>query len=102
VRLALALWWRDSTAEALGAGAGGKTVPILEAPSINQIDHQQLRPGDLAVTRTGTHILAYLGEQTWIQADPGEGRVLTLVAPEKDNLWFRAPVRVMRWAVLTR
>ncbi len=102
VRHALALWWQDSTAKALGVGTGGKTVPVLEAPSINQIDHRQLQPGDLAVTTTGTHILAYLGEQTWIQADPGESRVVTLVVPEKDNIWFRAPVRVMRWAVLTR
>ncbi len=102
VRLALAIWWQDSTAAALGAGAGAKTVPVLDAPSINQIDHQRLQPGDLAVTTNDAHILAYLGEQTWIQADPGEGRVVALAVPGKDNIWFRAPVRVMRWAVLTR
>ena len=36
---------------------------------------QNLRPGDLAVTTTGSHVLAYLADQRWIEADPDVARV---------------------------
>jgi cell wall-associated NlpC family hydrolase len=38
-------------------------------------DAQDLRPGDLAVTTSGSHVLAYLGQNQWIEADPDIMRV---------------------------
>ncbi len=48
----------------------------------------------LPSTTNGVHVLAYLGNGKWIQADPGIGAVATLVGRTDDNGWFRAPVTV--------
>ncbi len=99
VRSALALWWNDTTAKALGEGRDDLTVPLFEVPSINETESSHLQPGDLAVTRSGIHILAYLGEGQWIEADPQELQVLTCSVPSKVN-WFQIPMRVVRWKIL--
>lgn len=102
VRRALSLWWHDTTASALGQQHAGLTVHLLDTPGINQLDHTKLLPGDLAVTRSGVHIMAYLGDNNWIEADPGVGRVITVSAPANDNEWFRAPMNIVRWSVLSQ
>ena len=75
---------------------------MLDAPSINELDHTKVLPGDLAVTSNGVHIMAYLGEQEWIEADPGVGRVIVARVPVAENYWFETRMRVMRWSVLAR
>jgi NlpC/P60 family len=100
VRRSISLWWHDTTASALGQEEGGLTVHLLDAPSINSLDHAQILPGDLAVTRSGVHIMAYLGEETWIEADPEAGRVIRVAAPSRDNGWFQTPMRIVRWRIL--
>lgn len=30
--------------------------------------------GDLAVTESGSHVVAYFGDQTWVKADPTLGK----------------------------
>jgi hypothetical protein len=100
VRHAIRLWWRDCTASALGEQHRGLTVPVLVTPSINALDHSTILPGDLAVTKSGIHILAYLGDQQWIEADPMVGRVITVTAPSADNSWFDGPMNIVRWSVL--
>jgi hypothetical protein len=102
VRRALSLWWHDTTASALGEEHRGLTTHRFDAESINRIDHRQLLPGDLAVTQDGLHILAYLGENRWIEADPTVNRVITLVVPVRDNGWFNTPVKVVRWSMLAQ
>jgi hypothetical protein len=99
-RRAVSLWWRDCTAKTLGEGFDGAALPLLETPSLNELDHTRLLPGDFAVTQNGSHILAYLGDQTWIEADPLAKKVITVVAPAKDNAWFRGPMKVLRWKLL--
>lgn len=99
LRRAFALWWNDTSAHVLGEGRG-PTFFRFETASLNEIDHSQLLPGDLAVTRNGAHILAYLGAQHWIQADPNAGRVVTVTAPSASDPWFRGPMRIVRWRVL--
>lgn len=64
--------------------------------------YEDLVPGDLAVTTSGVHILAYAGEGKWIQADPGIGAVATLDGRTADNVWFRTPVTTHRWQLLTQ
>jgi NlpC/P60 family len=102
VRRALSLWWKDCSASALGQTYDGLTIRQFDTPSVNQLDHSKVLPGDLAVTRDGTHIMAYLGEQTWIEADPGEMRVITVTAPARDNVWFDMPMNVVRWRLLSQ
>jgi hypothetical protein len=99
VRSALSLWWFDSSALALRDGYRGTTTLLLEAPSINTVPTERLLPGDFAVTSDGIHVLAYLGANHWIEADPELGRVLTVDVPT-SNEWFGVPVHVLRWRQL--
>lgn len=106
VRDSIKLWWNDTTARVLGE-ATGPTVAVselpagkVEMPSINLLDHAKLQPGDLAVTTSGIHVLAYLGDQMWIEADPGVGRVVIAKAPSRDNPWLSTPVSIVRWTLL--
>lgn len=48
-----------------------------------------LLAGDLADTVEGQHILAYIGRDRWIEADPGYHKVTIETVPDSDNPWFR-------------
>jgi hypothetical protein len=100
VRRALSLWWQDCTANALGETDGVRTLHVLDAPSLNHLDHALILSGDLAVTRNGIHIMAYLGDNLWIEADPLIGRVITIKAPAEANAWFNSPMKIVRWSLL--
>ncbi len=100
IRRALALWWSDCRASALGQCRDGLTTAVSEAPSVNRLDHSVVVPGDLAVTANGVHVMAYLGDHVWIEADPGVGRVVAVSVPASDNPWFRVPIKVVRWSIL--
>lgn len=100
IRRAIGLWWHDCTASALGEEHHGLTRRVLDTSSLNALDYSKVRPGDLAVTKSGIHILAYLGDHQWIEADPGAGRVITVTAPSPDNPWFRGPMNIVRWSIL--
>ena len=67
---------------------------------LSRQDHAGILPGDLAVTAGGGHIMAYLGSNVWIEADPGVGRVITVSVPCETNAWFCEPMRIMRWSLL--
>lgn len=97
LRQALVLWWNDTTASSLGAGEG--TLPVQQVPSLNASDAAPLLPGDLAVTLGGAHILAYLGDHQWIEADPQASQVLTVTTPSKE-FWFNMPMKIVRWKTL--
>jgi hypothetical protein len=75
VRAAFKLWWYDSNAIQLGKGLNGLTLPIGDGGPTPMRAASNVRPGDLAVTTSGSHVLAYLGEHRWIEADPDVGRV---------------------------
>lgn len=65
-----------------------------------EADHSLLKPGDLAVTDDGVHVMAYLGDRAWIEADPHAHQVIEVILPS-DNPWFRMPVVFVRWQCLT-
>jgi hypothetical protein len=98
IRYAIWLWWHDCSARDFGEGHGF-TTHLSSTPSINALDHSKILPGDLAVTSTGVHNMAYLGDNLWIEADPDIGRVVTVSVPT-DNLWFHGPMNIVRWNVL--
>jgi NlpC/P60 family protein len=94
------VWWHDCSAKELGEGYGGRTRALFKADAINNITDPQLQPGDIAVTEGGAHVLAYLGDRTWIEADPGPMKVVQVRAGDSDNEWLRVPVTVLRWSAL--
>ncbi len=96
IRDALWLWWNDCSARDLCNGAGGMTHECFRADSMLSADYTRLRPGDLAVTADGVHVLAYLGNRTWIEADPALNKVVEIVLPT-DNPWFKIPIVFVRW-----
>lgn len=99
-RTALWLWWHDGSAATMGDGYAGRTRPIATAPALNQLDHATIRPGDLAVTKSGLHVLAYLGNRQWISADPVKQRVIVNDAADASNGYLQVPVKIVRWTLL--
>ena len=100
LRTAASLWWHDCSASDLGDAEHNLTIPVFETPSLNTLDHSRLAQGDLAVTKGGEHVMAYIGENCWIEADPLAHRVICVTAPSKTNSWFHGPMRVVRWRIL--
>ncbi len=100
VREGIWLYWHRTTAKVLGEGDHGNTYTVTTCQSLNALDYTLLIPGDLAVTSSGTHVLAYLGNQSWIAADPGAGKVTTFVIPERTNVYFFTPMQIVRWRIL--
>lgn len=93
-------WWFDTSAKALGENYRGFTRPLGVAGELRELDLAPLSPGDLAVTAGGLHVMVYLGDGKWIQADPRPSRV-TIGQPEVDpNPWFSMKVTMHRWTVL--
>ena len=96
VRNGLWLWWHDCSAKALRDGYRGFTSLLFSAGSINAIDCGLLEMGDLAVTADGIHTMVYVGDRTWMEADPDLRKVVKVTVPT-ENPWFKAPVVLVRW-----
>jgi hypothetical protein len=94
------VWFFDCSAREMSRGYGGKIVSVHSQGKINTFDTGTLSPGDLAVTITGVHCLAYVGAADWISADPGLGKVVIKRAPDPAFSWYDAPVAVFRWKQL--
>lgn len=99
VRAALSLWWHDCSARELGALSGDRTMAVQDVPALDTLDHALIQPGDLAVTDNGVHCLAYLGDRQWIEADPGNLRVVIVPLPS-DNPYLHGRMKIVRWRVL--
>jgi len=100
IRKSIALWWHDVSAREMGAGARGEARMIAEEKSIAILNDKDLKPGDFAITTGGVHALAYLGDHIWIEADPGEMKVIQVNARTTKNGWFHHPISAMRWRLL--
>jgi hypothetical protein len=100
IRVGLYMWWYDCSAKSLGREYRELTRLLFERPSINAIDKSEIREGDIAVTSSGVHVLAYLGECRWIEADPTVKKVIVVSVPNESNEWFKIPVKIMRWKQL--
>lgn len=97
VRRAIWLWWNDASANHMKNGYDGKTELLFRGSSINELDHSRIKAGDFAVTGDGSHCLAYIGDNKWIQACPGAGKVIILPSPDNEMGWYMTKVHVMRW-----
>ena len=99
LRQAASLWWTDASAAELGRGFGVRARLIGEYTDARQID-ERVQPGDFAITADGKHAMVYTSDQTWTEADPGQGRVVVLDARDDTSGWLYVPVRVFRWTAL--
>ncbi len=99
IRQALALWWHDCSAKAMRDGDRGITSECFRAQSIAKLDESKLKLGDLAVTADGVHVLAWLENHRWIEADPVIGKVVEISTPT-DSPWFDVPIVIVRWNCL--
>jgi hypothetical protein len=97
VRRGLVLWWHDCSARAMRDEYREQTRLVFKADSINQLNHSKVLPGDIAVTSSGVHVLAYLGDRKWIQANPSAGEVITVESPNTETSYYNIDVHVMRW-----
>ena len=99
-REAAFLWWNDCSAKEMRDGFGGRASRLFEAKNLNALDDTRLRAGDFAVTSPGgAHVLAYVGNQTWIEADPNAKygfKVIEVQTPTR-NAWFSQNVSICRW-----
>ena len=104
LREAVSIWWNDCSASAMKSGYNGHIVPLATTKSLNALATTQLRSGDLAITQSGVHVLAFVGGKTWIQADPnlvnGGDKVIRTTAPSKSG-WFNQPMQICRWTNLS-
>lgn len=98
IRYAIWVWWHDCTAQDFGEGHG-LTTRLSTTPSLNALDNSKILPGDLAVTRSGVHIMAFLGDNVWIEADPDIGHVVCVSVPSERNPWFHEPMVIVRWKI---
>lgn len=97
IRQAARIWWQDCSAQELSAGYRDRTRFAGMTTAINRLDYAYLQTGDVVVTESGVHTLAYLGDRNWIEADPRAGAVITLQAPVAGNPWFEEPIKIIRW-----
>lgn len=94
-------WWYDTSAKAMSEGYRGFTVARRMEGKMIDLNPDSLEPGDMAVTQGGVHVLIYLGNAIWIQADPAEGLV-TLGSDKADlDPWFSSNVSIHRWAAFS-
>lgn len=100
VRQGALLWWQDTTAHEIGHGYGGRTHFVTSCKTLNILDYSLLQPGDMAVTTSGVHIMAYLGNKRWIAADPEAMNVVTFDIPEMHSGFFAMPMNIVRWKIL--
>ena len=54
----------------------------------------------MAVTISGVHIMAFLGDSKWIEADPNLKKVVIVQVPEGNNPWFQESFNIVRWQEL--
>ncbi len=98
IRRALSLWWFDQSALAMGQLDRGTTVHLGDVANLATCPQNRYLPGDFAILG-GVHVVAALGEGTWIEADPAAEKVLIL-PPGSDNSWLKQKATLVRWTVL--
>ncbi len=91
------LWWHDIAARDMPKGYAGRMEMLL--PSTRRLVIDQLRAGDVAVTDDGGHVIAYLGNDQWIEADP-IGLAVTEWNGKERIKSIDLPMIFIRWTVI--
>jgi hypothetical protein len=98
-RHAIWLWFNDCSAHAMGEGKGGAEIIFPRPAAIASLPPGTLQPGDMATIGDGSHVIAYLGKFTWIEADPGTMRVVMWEQSDRGD-WMNAQLTFVRWKIL--
>lgn len=102
-RVAAQIWWTDFAARDMKESDNSFFQPRFEVASLNPLVDSKVEQGDVAVTRNGVHVLAFVGERTWIQADPNlanGGDKVILTKTDSKNGWFTQKMVICRWKLL--
>jgi hypothetical protein len=97
-RMWLEQWWHDSSALAIREGYRGFTRPLGLSGPLWEMDQHELLPGDLAVRGDGRHVVVYLGDHWWIEADPHVGKVHKWKSTAKDGRLYQE-MTLHRWMI---
>ena len=90
---AFQVWFLDCPAKNFAVQYKDLFAAVVDSGTINTLDHSLLNPGAIAVTKNGLHILAYLGNEQWIQASPNDKKVISKHHLAEDP-WFQEYVEV--------
>lgn len=93
-------WWDDASASALANGYKHYLTRLEVSGTVADAPERKLSPGDLAITEDGVHVMVFLERDTWISADPSQGRVLIEKPSVSRNPWFDVKVRFFVWSEL--
>jgi cell wall-associated NlpC family hydrolase len=96
LRRALHLWLRDQGASNFENNAPIEGKRIVTLPSIKGRTPKTILPGDLAIVGDGIHVLLYLGENRWIQADPSSSTVHEDDTSNGQISWFNGKAVILR------
>jgi cell wall-associated NlpC family hydrolase len=100
IREGIFLWWHDASAKELKEGYRNKTSPLFTAAGLGEIDYALMKPGDLAIKADGTHVLVFIGERTWMEADPDKMVVTKFTVTEQNKANYNSPIQIVRWKQL--
>ena len=93
-------WWRDMSVRDMAESRYDYTVKLGTVPKLAGNDCSGYQPGDLAVVGE-YHVLIYLGQDKWIEANPDDGKVAVNTSDESSKRpYFNTPVTLMRWWIL--
>jgi hypothetical protein len=91
IRSALWLYWHDVNAKEIRTGYAGHTKVVCD-----HVDYSLMKPGDLGMVDGGVHVMVYLGNNVWIEADPTRNKVLEDTVPDA----MAAQMTIIRWTIL--
>lgn len=100
LRRAARLWLFDQPAKDFEGHAPIDGQRLSQQQNLVGTSPDTLQTGDLAVVAGGLHVLLYLGDSRWIQADPSLHRVHDDDARTSRNVWLREPAVLLRPAFL--
>jgi len=93
-------WWQDIGTKGMLSQAYGYTRPVFHPQKLAGYAPDDLQPGDLAVIGH-MHVLMYIGDDRWIEANPDEHRVIvTTATPASSHPWFNLSGTHLRWWML--
>ena len=94
-------WWRDMGALDILNGKHGYTSIVGHAEKLAGYNPYELQKGDLAIPDQGEHVLIYIGDGKWIEANPDDGKVVVNEATaDSKRHYFNTPVTILRWWIL--
>lgn len=94
-------WWQDISARAIRDGNFGYTSVLGYVPALAGYPAAELQPGDLAVTDGGGHVLIFVGDRRWIEANASDGTVVVSTANrDSQRCYFNMPMTLVRWWIL--